>query len=473
MLATGLMRRRQESGFGGSGGALGMGCSKEFGVRIRAIYRLYAALERWLPEQRLFLRTDTETRFIRLGAGTQALVLGGFALVLGWTIIATAVLLMDAIGSGDARQQAQRELAIYEARLDTLSRDRDARVEETQAAQARFALALDQVSLMQSSLLASEERRRELETGISVIQATLRRTMNERDVALDTAQALEIQLAGGGTAVTGADRADDNEATLGFVTAALGRTATERDAMEKVADTALEEARLVALDKRLMQEAHDKIFEQLEDAIAISMAPLDKMFTDAGMDPDRLIEQVRRGYSGQGGPMMPLGISTKGDASSPAAASAARASAILDGFDRVNMYRIAAEKTPFALPVKSAFRYTSGFGTRWGRLHAGVDFAGSYGTPIYATADGVVTHADWQSGYGRLIRIQHEFGIETRYAHLSQIRVNKGQRVSRGERIGDMGNSGNSTGTHLHYEVRTGGTPHNPMTFIRAAKNVF
>ena len=90
-----------------------------------------------------------------------------------------------------------------------------------------------------------------------------------------------------------------------------------------------------------------------------------------------------------------------------------------------------------------------------------------------ATADGVVIEAGWSSGYGRLIKIQHAFGIETRYAHLSQIRVEVGQKVSRGDLIGDMGNSGRSTGTHLHYEVHVGGRPVNPMTFIKAASNVF
>ena len=106
-------------------------------------------------------------------------------------------------------------------------------------------------------------------------------------------------------------------------------------------------------------------------------------------------------------------------------------------------------------------------------MHAGVDFAGARGTPIYATADGVVTHAGWQSGYGRLVKIQHQFGIETRYAHQSKIRVKVGQRVSRGQRIGDMGNTGRSTGTHLHYEVRVGGKAVNPMIYIKAANDVF
>ena len=141
--------------------------------------------------------------------------------------------------------------------------------------------------------------------------------------------------------------------------------------------------------------------------------------------------------------------------------------------DKINLYRIAIDQVPLALPVKSAFRYTSGFGPRWGRMHSGTDFAASTGTPIYATADGVVTFAGWLSGYGRLVKIEHAFGIETRYAHQSKIRVKVGQKVSRGDRIGDMGSSGNSTGTHLHYEVRLGDKAVNPMKFIKAAKDVF
>ena len=194
------------------------------------------------------------------------------------------------------------------------------------------------------------------------------------------------------------------------------------------------------------------------------------MFTAAGMDTDNMLDTVRRGYSGQGGPLMPLSFSTRGEEPTP---DAMRANRILNQLDRLNLYRIAAQKAPFALPVKSTFRFTSGFGMRWGRMHSGTDFASKHGTPIYATADGVVIHAEWLSGYGRLVKIQHEFGIETRYAHMSRIRVKKGQRVSRGERIGDMGSTGRSTGTHLHYEVRVGGKAVNPMIYIKAARNVF
>ncbi|MBO6604913.1 MAG: M23 family metallopeptidase, partial [Roseicyclus sp.] len=215
---------------------------------------------------------------------------------------------------------------------------------------------------------------------------------------------------------------------------------------------------------------------QIEEAVAMSLEPLDNMFRSAGMPTDQIIEQVRRGYSGQGGPLMPITMSSRGQ--EPDAMSL-RANEVLEGLDQVNLYRMAAEQLPFAMPVQSSVRFTSGFGYRRDpinggrRLHAGTDFAGPVGTPLYAAGDGVVIFAGRQSGYGLMVKIQHPFGIETRYAHMSRLRVSQGQRVSRGDRIGDMGRTGRVTGPHLHYEVRQNGTPINPMNFITAGRDVF
>lgn len=460
-------------GFWGNAPRAYLGLLGVTGLPKRIVDRANAALESSLPEQRLFLKSDTETRFVRLRPLTQAVFLTVTALVLAWTIIISAVYFMDSIGSGSARDQAQREQEIYEARLRALSEERDKRVAEAAAAQERFAVALAQVSAMQSQLLASEERRRELETGIGVIQSTLRRTMTERDGARAELEAMTVAAVGG----TANDRSDAEENreltdTLGVLTAALSDTAGERDAMITAAETAKAETEELVYEQKLVEERHDEIFTRLEEAVTVSMAPLDKMFTAAGMNPDDLISTVRQGYSGQGGQNGPLlpGIPPEERAADP---TLDRAEAILEGLDRMNMYRIAAEKLPFAIPLKTSFRFTSGFGRRWGRLHAGTDFAGAHGSPIYATADGVVTHAGWLSGYGNLVEIQHEFGIETRYGHQSEIYVKVGQRVSRGDKIGAMGNTGNSTGTHLHYEVRVNGNPINPMVYIKAANDVF
>ncbi|MDA7425977.1 M23 family metallopeptidase [Thalassococcus lentus] len=436
-------------------------------MRTRLAIKTHALIERFFPERRLFLRSDNDTRFIRLKPETQALAFAGGTLVVGWTIIATAILLMDSIGAGSYREQAKREQITYQQRLNELSGERDRRTAEALAAQERFNAALGQISLMQSELLESETRRRELETGIDVIQVTLRDTMKEREAITDRLAALETQIEDGGTALASGGEADG---TLDMLSTALARTAEERDKVVADAQAALVRAAEMQAEIELMEDKNDKIFRQLEEAMTVSVKPLDKMFEKAGMDPDRILGQVRKGYSGQGGPLTPLSFSTRGEEISE---DTRRANNILSQMDRLNLYRIAAQKAPFASPLRDPFRFTSGFGYRWGRLHAGTDFAAPHGTPIYSTADGVVIHAGWSSGYGRLVKIQHEFGIETRYAHMSKIRVKVGQRVSRGQRVGDMGNTGRSTGTHLHYEVRVGGKPVNPMIYIKAANDVF
>lgn len=111
-------------------------------------------------------------------------------------------------------------------------------------------------------------------------------------------------------------------------------------------------------------------------------------------------------------------------------------------------------------------RVTSGFGRRWGRLHAGVDINGNTGDYIAAAKDGVVIFAGRQSGYGNLTLVDHRDGIVTAYAHQSRILVVEGQRVDRGERIGDVGNTGRSTGPHLHFETRLNGSPVDPRRYL-------
>ena len=130
---------------------------------------------------------------------------------------------------------------------------------------------------------------------------------------------------------------------------------------------------------------------------------------------------------------------------------------------------------PSDKPVKSA-AFTSGYGVRSdpfkGRaaMHAGIDLAGPVGTPIYATADGIVSESGYHNGgYGNLVKLDHGRGIETRYGHMSAILVRAGQRVTRGQVIGRMGSTGRSTGSHLHYEVRIDTRAVNPIPFMKSS----
>lgn len=112
-------------------------------------------------------------------------------------------------------------------------------------------------------------------------------------------------------------------------------------------------------------------------------------------------------------------------------------------------------------------RISSPFGPRWGRMHNGLDIAVPTGTQVRATADGRVSFAGWNGGYGILVIIDHGNGVETRYAHLSRLNVSAGQKVDRGQVIAFSGNTGVSTGPHLHYEIRYRNNPVNPQTYLK------
>ncbi|HEX9943213.1 MAG TPA: M23 family metallopeptidase [Thermoanaerobaculia bacterium] len=126
--------------------------------------------------------------------------------------------------------------------------------------------------------------------------------------------------------------------------------------------------------------------------------------------------------------------------------------------------------TPAITPVRGIF--TSGFGFRsdpltHGRgIHQGVDIAAAPGQPVRASADGVVVQAGVIGGLGQAVYVAHGFGVTTRYGHMSHIDVRPGQRVKRGDALGRVGNTGRSTGYHLHYEVRVDGDPVNPLAYI-------
>ena len=435
-------------------------------MRTAIAYRLRSALERRLPERRVFLRTDGDTRFVRFTPAAQLGAIAGSSAVVAWTIVATSMIMMDGVGSGSVRDEAQREQGLYEARLEALSQERDARASEARGAEARFDEAMGHLGRMQTALLSSQTRIRELESAIEIAAEGARgarRDLHDAEARLAALEAGET-----GPAAQG-------DGTLDLVVAALGETAEERDRYEQIAEGAeAREAELLA-EAEAIALRNDRIFAQLEEALNVSVAPLERMFAAAGHDPDAILRTVRRGYSGQGGPLTPI-ISTMG----PSDPVAGRANAILGGLEEMEMYRVAAQSMPFANPVPSrAYRQTSGFGPRrdpfrgGARMHNGLDFAGGRGTAIHSTAEGRVTRAGWFSGYGKTVDIDHGNGYMTRYAHLTSIDVKVGERVSRQQRIGGMGTTGRSTGVHLHYEVHKNGEPVNPMTYIKAASDVF
>lgn len=168
-----------------------------------------------------------------------------------------------------------------------------------------------------------------------------------------------------------------------------------------------------------------------------------------------------------GGPYVPLAAATLDD-------KIERAEAALDLRNKV---RQSIGTIPLARPIAAA-QITSDFGPRIDpflgglAMHTGIDFRAPYGTPVRATAPGTVITASYQGGYGRLVEVEHPDGHLTRYAHMSAITVAVGDEVRAGDQVGRLGNTGRSTGPHLHYEVRRDDEALDPMTFVRTGDKV-
>lgn len=152
------------------------------------------------------------------------------------------------------------------------------------------------------------------------------------------------------------------------------------------------------------------------------------------------------------------------------------ANAVADALARYQSARQALLTAPVQTPIAGAGTVTSNFGNRTdpflkrAAFHAGMDFRAGIGTPILAAASGTVTFAGNNGGYGKMVEIDHGNGFATRYAHMSQIAVAVGQTISGGQRVGLAGSTGRSTGPHLHFEVRRGGSAIDPARFIAAGR---
>lgn len=177
------------------------------------------------------------------------------------------------------------------------------------------------------------------------------------------------------------------------------------------------------------------------------------------------------GYSGQGGPSNPVKVEDLNQLVQDMQQSAkSREQSLKNLRDSLAERNAQLAATPSIWPtngdVTSRFGWRNspwGWGSDW---HPGIDIANDYGTPVQATADGYVSFSGWYGGYGKMIKVDHGNGIETVYGHNDELLVRGGQYVKKGEVISYMGNTGASTGTHLHYEVRVNGTAVNPANFL-------
>ena len=369
--------------------------------------------ERLFPERHVYLRSGGETRGYILTTRRQIIMAGTGALLGAWLILASASTVWTLVLETNAEREVQR----ITARSERLIADRDARLD---SAVARLNETAGSIGELADTI---EKRHRALQTVFGAGAST--------DPAADQAAGLQPR---------------------------------KLSPVERIMAVRFDQERLVA---RAETVAHDRA-ERLR--LALRLAGI-----NAAPQPGKALGAAAGGL---GGPLVdasdPRALAAVLDVDQPFAARIQRA--VADMGD-IHSLEATASRVPLGRPAFGV-NQTSGFGIRAdpfdGRaaLHTGLDFAGPFLTPIYATAPGTIAFTGPRSGYGNVVEIDHGNGFRTRYAHLAAFAVHVGDRVAVGQRIAAMGSTGRSTGPHVHYEIWVDGKPRNPLYFVRAGDYV-
>ena len=433
-------------------------CYVKFSIFIEKFWSNY------FPSRQLLLKTGSDTKFFTLSSSTQAIIIFAVFIFVGWSLFSSLIFTFKALNLGVNKEYFARSNVNYEDRIEQISDEKYSYFQRVKDAEAKLREALEAIEDFQVEITKAQIREEELQSGILILQGLIKQTKNNNFIGLEEQKNRLNNVIG-----LQQENTIDTLPRISILMSLLEETVKERDDIKAKLAKALEKVDQLSYEADLSQQNNEQIFRQIEEALVISVKPLEKMFKSVGLDLNSLLNVIRNTYSGYGGPNLPISKLPIDSLTNNEKLAAKMVDQILE----LGAWRIAVQKIPFAHPLNETFQYTSGFGPRWGTMHYGTDMAAKHGSAILATADGVINFAGWEKGYGKLIKIKHDFGYETRYAHLSKINVSVGQKISQGDRIGKMGNTGRSTGTHLHYEIRRNGKPINPMKYIRARQNVF
>ncbi len=251
--------------------------------------------------------------------------------------------------------------------------------------------------------------------------------------------------------------------------------ADDRSALRAARDDLSTQVALLQGRMSAMQATQQTFVQRLTERTRVNLAEVEKTVLMTGLDIESLLGAARLHQSGEGGPFIPAGRSLRSAEERKVLAGVQN----LDGeVERWERLQFVLRSLPLAPPLDS-FIIESGFGVRDdplnGRraMHEGIDLKNEVGTRVLSTAPGTVVYAGWMGDYGRVVEIDHGLGIHTRYAHLKAISVKVGDSVGFRQEVGTLGNSGRTTGPHVHYEVRVNGKPYDPMNFMEAGKYVF
>jgi len=383
-----------------------------------------AAVLRYFPERQIYLRSGGEVSYFVLKTRTQVMITSFIGVIALWCLLTV----VNLIWGFNPLASASKENRVVKAKYERLLEDTRARLES-----AEFQLTQQQQDF---------ER---VAQNFQAKHQTLAQMFDQP--------------------VLNAEIPDFDASTK--VKPTLLRSPGLRDANERVSritsiDTAevdlgtSADISLMNLDSTqndILIEAELQTLDQIETARAI----IETTELNVG-------DILRAGGDGTGGPL----AGTYDDVGEP------RVIAIQARIAESKMLEDAIASLPLGFPVDGVARLTSPFGvrkdpfTKRPAMHQAVDIGARYGSSIIATADGTVTYSGRKSGYGKIVIVDHGHGFTTRYAHMSKTLVKKGQRIKKGDTVGEVGNSGRSTGPHLHYEVMFQSRAYDPEKFLKA-----
>ncbi|WP_417318157.1 peptidoglycan DD-metalloendopeptidase family protein [Emcibacter sp.] len=382
----------------------------------------------------MYFRTNGVVRFVTVSERTQLAFVGLLLVLLLWVIITSVFFAFE-----------QQILAAKE--------------EKVQEANREYQLAHEQFQTMKETL---EETARALEQRQIYLQQLI-----------DTDQSLSQQ----------ADQAEqENSAPAGGTDTAVGDNVDlishvfSTQERQKQYNDRKRELEYYNFELKRIENRQRQLAEGMIRGISGKLAYIDSTLEKSGIKTEKLIQIAQKRASsdlvGQGGPLVVLGeaVDEAGDQSESFVRLQAH-------YNRLVGLETAMQSMPVAVPAKKYY-LSSGFGPRrdpfkktWA-THHGLDMAGWWKTPIYASGNGIVTKAGRNGAYGNFIEIDHGNGFKSRYGHLSKIKVKRGQQVSVSQEIGLMGSTGRSTSPHLHYEIWFNGKPINPLNLFKAAEDV-
>ncbi len=405
----------------------------QFGSRARRFF------DRVFPERQIYHRSGGSVRYVSLSPGKQALIALGAVGLAGWCVYATANTLLE--GSKTTATNAE---------IDRLRSQSDRWLNEARAQAAASQAQLEERTRAFDRATSEFEHRHEILRSLLEYAGGTTMSAAARPIERDGARMLmQASIDEAEPRVSRALAGDPYQVQTVSYRARVDRLETDQE--------------------HTLSELEDKVVEHNEQVSGVLRLTGVSMASLTG----------DRGDVEAGGPLVPQDLVAYLRDSDLNPAFAQRVQQVAARVGESRRLADVANSTPLAAPLAVDYRETSGFGARvdpfTGRpaFHAGLDMAAFERAPVVATSPGVVSFTGQKSGYGNVVEIDHGHGFKTRYAHLRDIQVSRGERVAIGQRIGSMGSTGRSTATHLHYEVWFRGRVVDPVNFLRAGRHVY